>query len=59
MPAPKLYLALAKHFIDVRGNEPGASYSWIHDSYMQSHLPVREQQTAEGHAVRAVYLYNG
>ena len=25
--------------------------------YSQSHLPVREQKTAEGHAVRAVYLY--
>lgn len=26
--------------------------------YSQSHLPVREQKTAEGHAVRAVYLYS-
>ena len=26
-------------------------------AYSQSHLPVREQKTAEGHAVRAVYLY--
>lgn len=25
--------------------------------YSQSHLPVREQITAEGHAVRAVYMY--
>ena len=25
--------------------------------YSQSHLPVREQKTAEGHAVRAVYMY--
>ena len=25
--------------------------------YSQSHLPVREQFTAEGHSVRAVYLY--
>ena len=25
--------------------------------YSQSHLPVREQTTAEGHAVRAVYMY--
>jgi DUF1680 family protein len=25
--------------------------------YSQSHLPVREQDTAEGHAVRALYLY--
>lgn len=26
-------------------------------AYSQSHKPVREQTTAEGHAVRAVYLY--
>lgn len=26
--------------------------------YSQSHLPVREQMTAEGHAVRAVYMYS-
>jgi hypothetical protein len=25
----------------------------------QSHLPVREQMTAEGHSVRAMYLYDG
>lgn len=25
----------------------------------QAHLPVREQKTAEGHAVRAMYLYTG
>ncbi|MCL2813342.1 MAG: glycoside hydrolase family 127 protein [Oscillospiraceae bacterium] len=28
------------------------------DSGIQTHLPVREQITAEGHAVRAVYLYS-
>src|SRR5690606_26483035 len=27
-------------------------------AYSQSHLPVREQKTAEGHAVRAVYMYS-
>ncbi len=27
--------------------------------YSQSHLPVREQREAVGHAVRAVYLYSG
>ncbi|GIP28113.1 hypothetical protein J23TS9_32430 [Paenibacillus sp. J23TS9] len=26
--------------------------------YFQAHLPVRQQQTAEGHSVRAVYLYS-
>ncbi|MBQ2335768.1 MAG: glycoside hydrolase family 127 protein, partial [Victivallales bacterium] len=28
-------------------------------AYNQSHLPVREQKTAEGHSVRACYLYAG
>ncbi|NLG13523.1 MAG: glycoside hydrolase family 127 protein [Lentisphaerae bacterium] len=28
-------------------------------AYNQSHLPVREQTTAEGHSVRACYLYAG
>lgn len=27
--------------------------------YFQSHMPVREQEKAVGHAVRAVYLYSG
>lgn len=29
-----------------------------HDN-KQAHLPVREQETAEGHAVRAMYLFDG
>ncbi|MFO7959173.1 MAG: glycoside hydrolase family 127 protein [Candidatus Brocadiia bacterium] len=28
-------------------------------SYWQAHLPVHQQSTAEGHAVRAMYLYSG
>ncbi len=66
------YLELAKYFIDARGvgenyflKEIGApDYHLLtpefHDydpRYSQSHLPVREQDTAEGHAVRAVYMY--
>ncbi len=66
------YLDLAKHFVDVRG--AGENYFLKEDKrpdyhpiwasgeydpmYSQSHLPVREQTTAEGHAVRAVYLYS-
>ena len=66
------YLDTAKYFIDERGktpsyfleemNRPGfkqlfkdfANYDL---RYSQSHLPVRKQDTAEGHAVRALYLY--
>ena len=53
------YLHLAKHFIDKRGTEQLTNPDWMHASYSQSHKPVREQTTAEGHAVRAMYLYCG
>ena len=53
------YLHLAKHFIDKRGLEQEDKPDWMDLSYAQSHLPVREQKTAEGHAVRAMYLYCG
>lgn len=47
------YLNLAKHFIDKRGTVEEEK-----QMYNQSHLPVREQFTAEGHSVRACYLYS-
>ncbi len=65
-------LDLALHFIAVRGGpdnplaqerqDPAHEWVWedmrrFGDSYFQAHLPAREQRTAEGHAVRAVYLY--
>ncbi|WP_420838191.1 glycoside hydrolase family 127 protein [Bifidobacterium santillanense] len=68
------YLDLAKFFIDQRGTEPNyfryegerdrkdgtADTAWQFDCpYAQAHEPVREQQEAVGHAVRAGYLYSG
>ncbi len=68
------YLDLSKYFIDERGKQPlyfeleaqargNVDHFRIWDhmgaSYFQSHLPVREQTKAVGHAVRAVYLYSG
>ena len=68
----KKYLDQAKYFIDARGQGEnyflkeieGRGYRYIFPEfadydpkYSQSHLPVREQKTAEGHAVRAVYMY--
>jgi len=65
------YLNLSKFFIDERGREPhyydleakargddtpGGKYG---KACSQAHLPVREQTTAVGHAVRAMYLYSG
>ncbi|WP_130858853.1 glycoside hydrolase family 127 protein [Gracilibacillus phocaeensis] len=47
-----------QHFFDeeckARGVETGKDYT-----YYQAHKPIHEQTTAEGHAVRAVYLYSG
>ena len=66
------YLDQAKYFIDARGvgenyfmkEMSRPDYKMIFPEfadytpeYSQSHEPVREQKTAEGHAVRAVYLY--
>ncbi len=49
------YLRLAEFFIDQRGREENAA----ENKQIQSHLPVREQKEAVGHAVRALYLYSG
>jgi DUF1680 family protein len=67
------HLKLAKYFIDQRGQSPlffeeegrknNNSFYWkdsyFQYQYYQAGKPVREQHTAEGHAVRAVYLYSG
>lgn len=68
----KRYLDTAKYFIDERGSEPnyfleeiqrrGGKYiSPEFDNYdvkyAQTHMPPRRQRDAEGHAVRAVYMY--
>jgi len=68
----KRYLDLAAFFINERGSRPHyydleaeergedpAAYRFRDYSYNQSHLPVREQTDAVGHAVRAMYLYSG
>ena len=52
------YLKLSEFFINQRGTllEDGVA-DWSEHMYCQAHMPVRKQRTAEGHAVRAVYLY--
>lgn len=67
------YLDLSAYFVDERGRKPhwyalerGDTEAaedeslWISRGYdySQAHAPVREQQTAEGHSVRAVYLFS-
>ncbi len=68
------YLKLSKYFIDERGRKPNyfeletarpdykkhfPGDAMMSKEYNQSHLPVREQDTAEGHSVRAVYMLTG
>lgn len=69
------YLKQAKYFVDQRGQEPNYLlgehkqddfYDYYGNKghqpileYFQAHKPVREMDVAEGHAVRAVYLYSG
>lgn len=54
----KKYLDLAAFFINTRGTTDENDYI-VRDKNNQSHLPVREQTEAVGHAVRAMYLYTG
>ena len=71
--AEEKYLSLAAYFINERGVGENifaqecarAGHSYIFSEmahhkadYFQSHLPVRQQQVATGHAVRAMYLYS-
>ncbi|HEX9511502.1 MAG TPA: glycoside hydrolase family 127 protein [Puia sp.] len=58
----KEYLELAKFFIDARGKRVYDSHStdeWKNGEYWQDDKPVTAQNEAEGHAVRAMYLYSG
>lgn len=64
------YLNLSKYFIDERGKQPhyfdiekknreDERPFWFNNDYAyhQAHQPVREQDKAVGHAVRATYMY--
>lgn len=50
------YLRLAEWFIDTRGTGKEAAVHIEDPSYSQDHLAVRKQKTAEGHAVRLLYM---
>lgn len=65
----KRYLRLSQYFIDERGRQPSflidepnfgdkERSKWMQLDYHQAHAPVREQTKADGHAVRAMYLYS-
>lgn len=65
------YLQLSEFFINERGTQPyyfdieqnlkltEKEKSELRYQYHQAHLPVRQQDEAVGHAVRAMYLYSG
>lgn len=65
------YRELSEFFINQRGTRPyyfdsehpetvkKGHEDELRYSYHQAHLPVREQDEAVGHSVRAVYLYSG
>lgn len=57
----KRYLELARFFLDQRGNnvKDTSVTEWAKCCYDQSHMPLTEQRTAEGHAVRAMYIACG
>ena len=69
----KKYAELARYFLTVRGEKPNyllqelkatgkdrifPEFADYDDKYAQSHLPPVLQTTAEGHAVRAMYMYS-
>ncbi|MCY3782023.1 MAG: glycoside hydrolase family 127 protein, partial [Chloroflexi bacterium] len=68
----KRFLDLASYFVDERGQAPHYYDQEAHDRgespdnywartyrYCQAHLPLREHTEANGHSVRACYLYAG
>lgn len=57
----KRYADLAKYFIDEHGNHPeeGDYIDWCNNCYNQDEMPIKDRSTAEGHAVRAMYLMCG
>ena len=47
------YLELARIFLDIHGSVPGGT------DHVQTRTPFRQEQEAVGHAVSAMFLYNG
>lgn len=68
--AEKRYLELARYFVTQRGQSPNyfqaeakrrgdTGEHWATLEYYQADKPLVEQQSMEGHAVRALYLLSG
>ncbi len=52
------WLELASFFIEERGQREEKEAANFGSIQTQSHMPVRQMETAEGHAVRAGYLFS-
>lgn len=57
----KRYLELSKFFIDKHGlhENDEKRYDFANELYNQDDIPLRDRSTAEGHCVRALYLFCG
>lgn len=57
----KRYLELSKYFIDEHGNNEKEKIEplteWTEVLYNQDEVPLRDRTSAEGHCVRALYLF--
>ena len=55
----KRYLELSKFFVDNHGANPDDQpmYKGCNELYNQDDSPLRERNTADGHCVRAIYLF--
>ena len=50
------YLDLAEFFVEQRGNKENRPE--LYGKWTQDHRPIRQQEEATGHCVRAMYLYS-
>jgi len=55
------FIEAARFFLEQRGRHDSRPVYMYADNprYSQDHAPVRDQRTAVGHAVRAMYMYSG
>jgi len=54
----ELYKELFDFFLENRGKQVDQDHPCFEQDYHQSHLPITKQNKAEGHSVRALYLYS-
>lgn len=59
----KRYLDLAEYFINIHGTAPDKEQQMMpgvfNELYNMDEIPLKDRNTIDGHAVRALYLYSG